>query len=885
MAAIATGDFTGGNGQYLIKASLSGAPNLQASSTICVRVKNNTTSTTLATVVADFCDNALASAGACFGRNSGVASTAYNTYRAAGSSAAARSTCYGNTTTWYHCTFVYNASTAFIRFYIDGVFIGQQASATTVATSSTANSLIIGWHPGKFADAAIWNRALTDAEVAQQAAFRVCQVTSGLLGFWRLDSNGNDTSGNGQTFTAGGTGTAVTYSTADNPPQLEDVSTGTGSCSTSGTVTMTATKALGTCTGSASTSGAASVAMSNLAASGGPGKEFAWADVLPTTTGEGYRFPSTTTLFAGSSNSAAAAGAALTFMAWVRWRAVIPAAVGGSTSTPAFIQMVGNTNVWAMDILAFTSGGSPSIGGYAYISNVEQSHRIATVDYNWHHVACTYSAGTMKVWIDGAQSGTDITVSFPTSETGMSFNLADNSPGNAFCDVAHMKAWVGKALNSTEIAAEIASYPPVTDVGGTLRAYYPLARNNPGWDAVASRDLTSITHGDDDAATGPPGTWPSSTANGSTSTAGTASVNRILALGSCTGSASTSGAATLGVTYAVGACTGATSTSATAQLNRLFDFASSGATSTSGAAAVSSAAGVAASGSTSTAGSTSFTLRVAGSASTSGSAAVAVSYNFASSGAATTSGSAAVSSAAAIAATGSTQTTGSVPGITLGISASGGTSTAGTAATTAAAGIAATGNTTTTGIVNNSGSLASAGATQTTGAASFGTASFPESASGSASTSGAAGVLVEFPLSATGGNSTAGNAAMPATAGIAATGSASTSGATMFALYVNGVAQTTGAASLSALAALTASGSSSTSGAAAVSFTIASAGQTTTSGTAAISPNFSIVSTGSTATFGNAAFAGVAPPGGGAGGVPDGQRRWLGAIGARRAVR
>ena len=152
MAVVGTSTFTAG--QVITKA-LATTVNLQASHAFGVRVKNSSTSTTTDTIVANFYKTSTALAGSYFGRNNGLASTVMNVYRFNDSSAtsglATRGTCYGNTTTWYHLCFNHNATTGQIRFYIDGVFIGQAASATSGANTSTANTFAIAAHPGKFA--------------------------------------------------------------------------------------------------------------------------------------------------------------------------------------------------------------------------------------------------------------------------------------------------------------------------------------------------------------------------------------------------------------------------------------------------------------------------------------------------------------------------------------------------------------------------------------------------------------------------------------------------------------------------------------------------------------------------------------------------------------
>lgn len=496
MAAICVGNFTAGTGQYLIKASLSGAPNLRASSTICVRLKNTTASTTIDSVMANFCNNALSSSGGVFGRNNGVASTGVNTYRGGGVDIAVRSTCYGNTTTWYHLTLVYNAATQFIRFYIDGVFIGQQSSVTTSASSSTTNSVFFGQHPCKIADAAIWNRALTDLEVASQAAYRVCQVTSGLLGFWRLDSNGNDTSGNSQTFTAGGTGTAVSYSTGDNPPQPEtpDVALvgDADSASTFAGTMLTAKAIVGSSTSASTLAGTALTAKaivgqatsaSTLAGTLASASPMVGALTSASTIAAwmrprwGRRVPTTGSSVITGSGLALSTTTPWTICSWAR---IFNSAVSGTgrfqitaALASARLGFVGNTPIYN---LRYVDSAGTLIVNYT-----------GAADTAWHHLAMTFDGTTVRAFVDAVQvaSGT------PTNSGNFSslFYTADNSQVSEF---AHTKLWQTE-LSAAQLASE-ATYTTPHVANAQLYAWWQLSWQNVTLDSSGNgRTLTDVS--------------------------------------------------------------------------------------------------------------------------------------------------------------------------------------------------------------------------------------------------------------------------------------------------------------------------------------------------------------------------------------------------------
>lgn len=875
--------------------------NLRTSHTIMCRVKNGSTATNYHSVAFAYIDDAELT-GSIVGRTSGQAGTGLNWSRQAGffsgysRNTALRSTCYGNTTDWYHLAFVYNSTTAQIRAYIDGVYIGQTASATGNTDSSTGNQFIVGAHNGKFADAALFNRALSDSEVADMAAYRVPQVTSGLVLFWRLDSDATDSSGNGNNGAESGGTPAVSWSTSDNPPQPETPAiniTASASASTAGAATVTKINGLGACTGSASTSGTASVSLSNVAASG-PARGVGWADVMPRNGAEGWRFPPMAGLNVAGSNGAATGGVSQrTYMCWIRYYVDTSVTFTGLGTAYVYVRGTGGTT-WRMQLFV-TPGPNPIFQSSLLSGGSTIATRTSTAQSSaWHHVAAVYDGSVFKFYLDGVQVGTDATVSLPADDTATSIAFNSTAGAQTPVDVAHMKFWVGSALSSGQIATEMANYRPVTDVAN-VRGYWPMAWDNPTWDAW-SNTMTlsgSIVHSGDDAPNGPSGSWPPiGSVTGSTQTSGSASVQRVLALGACTGATSTAGAAAVSATFAYAvAGTGATSTSGAAQLNRVYSVASTGSAQTSGAATVGREQV--------------FSISATANPTTTGSAALSASASAASSASTQTTGSASVGAAAAVAATGATSGGGSAA-LTAGASAAassststagtatvgnvaalagaGSTSTSGAATVTAAADIAAAGSTQTTGFAATAGTLVGLGETSTVGTTSFATASFPVTVTGESATSGAADVSGGFPLAAAATTSSSGTATLTASAQIVASGASSTSGATVFTMRATAGSQTTGTATLGALAGLVAAAQTSTSGTAAIGIGISASGSSSSAGSAALSAAAALAATGSTLGFGSAVFDGVAPVGGGGGGVPT-SRRMLGALGTRRRIR
>lgn len=116
---------------------------------------------------------------------------------------------FSDVTKWHHVCAVWGANDA--RLYLDGVLVSSDASVS-IQTATTVNHSI-GWYSrasaryfnGYIDDAALFNRALTTDEVYS------IYVSSGIQGYWRLDGNSNDASGNGNN----GTDTDITYSQAN----------------------------------------------------------------------------------------------------------------------------------------------------------------------------------------------------------------------------------------------------------------------------------------------------------------------------------------------------------------------------------------------------------------------------------------------------------------------------------------------------------------------------------------------------------------------------------------------------------------------------------------------------------------------------------------------
>jgi len=525
-----------GSGQYL-NVNYTGV-NLRASHTIGVRFKATGTATNYSSASCYYLAQSDLS-GSFIGRANGATSTAQNWTRQGGffsytQDTTARSTCYGNTSTWYHLCLVYNATTGQIRAYIDGTFIGQQASSTTRSISSTANGFgIIG--PGKFADAFYFNRAISDSEVSDMASYRVPQVTSGLELFWRLDSDASDSSGSGRNGSTAGSGTALSYSTSDNPPQPEspavDVA-GTGTSASTFTGALNASKPIASTATSASTLTGAARQSQALASTVTSADTLTGAlnTIKPLTTG-GLTSASTLTGAAVQINALAGSSTdASTLSAWARprWgRRIVDNGTtnlsrsGMSFSTSAFTWMA-----WLRGLSLPANGDTV----YAQIQGTSFNARLgiinaagtqswslrvfdgtsttvvygAATDSAWHHACLTYDGTDVRAYADGSLVATTaIAIAGPTA-TLLNIQTA-NSVSGCFGELAQVKLWSRK-LPAGDIASEAAYNTPhcATEY---LSGWWALSWQNVTLDG-SGNGLTLANNDSNEAQTEAPSTDP-----------------------------------------------------------------------------------------------------------------------------------------------------------------------------------------------------------------------------------------------------------------------------------------------------------------------------------------------------------------------------------------
>lgn len=516
MAAISTSTADGTaapQGQFIGLAL--NTVNLRASHTLMVRVKNGSTATNYHSVACGITAQSDLS-GSFIGRANATTGTAMSWIRQGGffsytRDQTPRSTCYGNTTTWYHVCLVYNASTGQIRAYIDGTYIGQQASSTTRTLSSTANTIACACANGKFADFAFFNRDLSDSEVADMAAYRQPQVTSGLVAFWRLDSDGTDSSGNGNNGSVSGSGSSITWSTADNPPQPESPSvaiSGTAASSSGLTGTITVNKPIsGTASSSSGLTGQArSMIGGGLAASssnlvGVMPKQISataasssdWTGWIRPRWGRRIGYVGAGSVMARMISSFPP-NSPWTFMVWMK---IVDLPVDTNSvlldvSNPGAVDLA---RLWVRRTLGVLqtriSLTANSVSAIAYT---------ATTDSNWHHLALTYDGTNARAYVDGS-----LVATAAAAPSSTSFNFVSYSVGasGSLAEMAHAKAWSGVALSASDIASEATFYTPHHN-DSQVRWWWQLAWSNVTLDS-SGNSQTLIDNGSLEAQSESPG--------------------------------------------------------------------------------------------------------------------------------------------------------------------------------------------------------------------------------------------------------------------------------------------------------------------------------------------------------------------------------------------
>lgn len=123
--------------------------------------------------------------------------------------------------TWYHVAVTRSRLDSEIKFYVDGVQQGATQTATTGQISAVNNTLFrIGTDDGgnninaRVDDVRCWTKTRSVTEIAQDRSKQL-PISEGLIGYWRLNGDATDSSGEGRDLTESG---VVTYPASPSPP-------------------------------------------------------------------------------------------------------------------------------------------------------------------------------------------------------------------------------------------------------------------------------------------------------------------------------------------------------------------------------------------------------------------------------------------------------------------------------------------------------------------------------------------------------------------------------------------------------------------------------------------------------------------------------------------
>lgn len=500
--------------------SVTGAVNLRASHTMCCRVRHTSTTTSGDSLLIGYTTQTSGNAsGSYVSRPAGTSTLRYFryngvfSYNQVDSSPAA----YGDTTTYYHVAYVYDAGAGQIRGYIDGVAAGSVSSATTFVTSTTSVQVAFCAHIGVMTDIIFYGRALSVEEIQYLYQHRRPRNMDGCIAWYpQVDPSTlfTDFSGNGNTATGLGSGTANSQST-DAPPMAWRRSRG-GLYMPSGGPVAVAGDAF-----SASTLAGALNTSKPVAA------DLASASTLSGAMVQNYPLAGgltdASTLAGDMVQTYAAAGSltsASTLAAWARprWGRRIDNSPGLTRSSFGLPLATGWTVMaWMRHINLATGLGRFYISTTATIElrvtgsnlflrlNDGSSNVIAhsaADDGNWHHLCLTFDGTTARAFIDAAEVAT----ATPTLTGTVNTLQMDNSAGTGISEIAQAKMWT-RALVAAEIASEAAYNTPhcATEY---LYAWYALSWQNVTLDGSGnSRTLTAGT-GSIEAQTEAPSTDP-----------------------------------------------------------------------------------------------------------------------------------------------------------------------------------------------------------------------------------------------------------------------------------------------------------------------------------------------------------------------------------------
>ena len=127
-----------------------------------------------------------------------------------------------------------------------------------------------------------------------------------------------------------------------------------------------------------------------------------------------------------------------------------------------------NNILFGIDI---NGSGTPIANASTGSAYTNLSFGTAIKDGVWHHIAYTYNAGTMKVYLDGVQKATTTTSNTPAWTNSTNLYIGGNSGGEKFQN--------GDGMNDVRVYNHCLSPMEVKELAKGLILHYPL--NRQGW--------------------------------------------------------------------------------------------------------------------------------------------------------------------------------------------------------------------------------------------------------------------------------------------------------------------------------------------------------------------------------------------------------------------
>lgn len=127
-----------------------------------------------------------------------------------------------------------------------------------------------------------------------------------------------------------------------------------------------------------------------------------------------------------------------------------------------------NNILFGIDI---NGSGTPIANASTGSAYTNLSFGTAIKDGVWHHIAYTYNAGTMKVYLDGVQKATTTTSNTPAWTSSTNLYIGGNSGGEKFQN--------GDSMNDVRVYNHCLSPMEVKELSKGLVLHYPLNRG--GW--------------------------------------------------------------------------------------------------------------------------------------------------------------------------------------------------------------------------------------------------------------------------------------------------------------------------------------------------------------------------------------------------------------------